>query len=379
MERCRTELLHPVEMTGHIAAWAGLIERCLEPSVFNEPAFALPAARHIPSFARPRFLLVWDEQAQGDPVLIGLCPVKISRFGWAGMPVSAWMHDQATAAFPLLDRDAAKRALSAMLQHVAKAPGRPAAVFFQGLPKDGATAQLLRRQAEWITLPVELRTRAVLWRGGQPTMPAKARKELRRQSRRLSDQGDLRWESARSVETIGADVERFLALEAKGWKGRRGTALLQSDHLRTFTRCMTIGLAASGQCRIDGLTLDGQPVAMAIVLRSRDRAYYWKTAYDEAFRRLSPGVQLTLAITEAQRKEAGLSMTDSCAVPGHTMIDRVWRARMEVVDVMLATRGRGVGFVMTVRLERSRRFLKRMIKRGLSMARLRRLRGGTVT
>ena len=42
---------------------------------------------------------------------------------------------------------------------------------------------------------------------------------------------------------------------------------------------------------------DGHPVAASITLRSGNAAWFWKIAYDEAFARASPGVQLTLDLT----------------------------------------------------------------------------------
>ena len=62
----------------------------------------------------------------------------------------------------------------------------------------------------------------------------------------------------------------------------------------------------------------------ALVLRSGDRAFYWKTAYDEAYAEYSPGVQLTLELSRAQQRDQRSSLTDSCAIEGHPMIDRLW-------------------------------------------------------
>ena len=44
------------------------------------------------------------------------------------------------------------------------------------------------------------------------------------------------------------------------------------------------------------LTIDDRPIAAAITLFSGDRAWFWKTAYDEEHARCSPGVQLALDV-----------------------------------------------------------------------------------
>ena len=61
-----------------------------------------------------------------------------------------------------------------------------------------------------------------------------------------------------------------------------------------------------------------------------------KIAYDEAFAKFSPGVMLVLDATEALFAEPQLKLVDSCAIPGHPMIDRIWRDRIEMVDVLVA-------------------------------------------
>ena len=57
-------------------------------------------------------------------------------------------------------------------------------------------------------------------------------------------------------------------------------------------------LAADGHARIDRLMQNGRPLAATITLRSGTSAWFWKIAYDEEVARASPGVQLTLDVTE---------------------------------------------------------------------------------
>ncbi|MCW6508943.1 GNAT family N-acetyltransferase [Lichenifustis flavocetrariae] len=361
-EAIRVACLDATEVAAHVQAWADLSRRCLEPSVFNEPGFALPAARFIPSRRRPRFLLAWDES---DPVrLIGLCCILEPVPFW---PVAAWLHPQATAAFPLLDKVEAPRALAALLDWTRRRPWRLPGFLVQGVPADAETARLFRTLPHWDTMEIERRSRAVL-RAGDP-LPSPAGKEFRRQARRLAEQGA--WiESIGSPETaMGEALDDFLRLEAEGWKGRRGTALVQSACLARFVRSMVLELAVSGSCRIDRLVVDGRPVAAGIVLRSQSRAYFWKTAYDEASARLSPGLHLADAIGRIQLEDREMILTDSCAIPDHAMIDRLWPGRINVVDLLVGQRG---GFPPTFRaagrMERMRRRFRSFGKKLLAAA-----------
>src|SRR3546814_11561232 len=53
---------------------------------------------------------------------------------------------------------------------------------------------------------------------------AKKRKELRRQANRLAEQGAVTIRHWRAGEALDAWVDAFLDLEARGWKGRAGSA-----------------------------------------------------------------------------------------------------------------------------------------------------------
>ena len=64
-------------------------------------------------------------------------------------------------------------------------------------------------------------------------------KELRRQRHRLSDHGAVRFDVARTPRAVAVALETFLALEAGGWKGQRGTALSQHAGDAAFIRRAT--------------------------------------------------------------------------------------------------------------------------------------------
>jgi hypothetical protein len=75
---------------------------------------------------------------------------------------------------------------------------------------------------------------------------------------------------------------------------------------------------------------------MGIVLISEDQACFWKIAYDEDFAAYSPGIQFVLAFSKHQSAQADIALTDSCAIPNHPMIDRLWPERQNMVDMLIA-------------------------------------------
>ena len=126
--------------------------------------------------------------------------------------------------------------------------------------------------------------------------------------------------------------EDFLALEASGWKGREGTALLGSAADAQYVRGMIEALAADGAVAIHSLTLDGRPVSMQVVLRSGRTAFTWKTAYDEALHDFSPGALLLEDYTASLLANQSIDQVDSCAFDD-TGYMSAWQERAALAQV----------------------------------------------
>ncbi len=337
------ELLDPSAAAAHVSAWNGLLDRCLEDNVFLDPAFSLTAASHCEARQRPGFILVWDGTSLAHRSLIAVCPIALPRNPLRRL-ATGWVHDLTALGVPLLDRDHAATALKAVLAFMAaRWPGR-GAMLFEAIPADGPTAALLRHVAEATGRDMAVTEhwhRAVLRLRGAPNqaglnaISAKAGKEVRRQARRLADLGRLSYARLRGDDLDGA-TEQFLALEAGGWKGRAGTALLRAASRAAFARTMIRLLGQRSRCSIHRLALDEAPIAMAVVLSCGRTDYLWKIAYAEDLARFSPGVQLVLALSETQKRDGRALVTDSCAVPDHPMIDRLWRDRLTMQHVAVA-------------------------------------------
>ena len=329
-EGLRVEVVALAGMARLLEAWQALADRCLEANIFSEPAFAMAAALHLAPPPGPSFVLAWRDRDRAAPRLVGLCIVTRSRLR---SRAAAFSHPQATAAFPVLDRDDAAAALQSLLEAIAGSAGHPAALLLQGVPAEGPTATLIRSSLPQ-TRTMEARTRAVLRPGGSPV---KVGKEMRRQGRRMGELGSVHMNAAIDQDDIGAARAAFLDLEAQGWKGRSGTALGQTEATRAFVTAALDSLAAQGRCRVESLRVDDRLVAAAIVLHGPGQAWFWKIAYDEALGRFSPGVQLTVALSGTLLDDPSLKLVDSCAVAGHAMIDRLWPDRITVVDLLVPT------------------------------------------
>ena len=317
------EIIDPADAEGLRAPWRALADRA-EPNAFADPDFLLPLVAHCAP-KRLKFVVVWADADRAS--LIGLAAVAPPPIALGLARV--WMHALAAGPALLVDPAHVEGALSALMAALSAARAG-AGLLIPHVETETALIAALRARDHRL---VARTARAALPCGRNANfdghLPQKRKKEWGRQRRRLADGGAL------EHSATGQDIEPFLILEAAGWKGKRGTALAQSADLAAFARQMAKNFAARGAIAIHTLRRGGAPFAAGIVLRSDRRAYYWKTAFDETVAALSPGVQLTLAMSARLETDPGLDLVDSCAIADHPMIDRLWPARIALDDIAL--------------------------------------------
>jgi len=90
--------------------------------------------------------------------------------------------------------------------------------------------------------------------------------------------------AATTPDDAARALEIFLALEASGWKGRRGTALANNAGNAAFIRRAVREGAARGSCEIVTLHAGAvMPVARRHRAAPSRRAFYFKMGVDERF------------------------------------------------------------------------------------------------
>jgi CelD/BcsL family acetyltransferase involved in cellulose biosynthesis len=327
--------------------WRRLAESAVEPNGYYLPDWELAVNASARGRTGTSALIAQIEtENDGAARLIGLMPVvAMSRAYKIPLPALVSGHPYGTLCTPLLDRDMAPDAAAQLLQAARNAGAR--ALILREVALDGAAMKAfdeVLRQEDLRPRVLQSHLRASLdaTRGAEEllreALGPKKLKELRRQRHRLAQYGAVRFEVARRPEAVAAALETFLRLEASGWKGKRGTALMQDDGDASFIRRAAPALAANSQCEIVTLHADIMPVAAAIVLRHQDRAFYFKLGIDERFAKFSPGVQLTLELTRHLCADPAIASADSMASPDHPMINPIWRGRFAIGDVLIPLR-----------------------------------------
>jgi CelD/BcsL family acetyltransferase involved in cellulose biosynthesis len=135
---------------------------------------------------------------------------------------------------------------------------------------------------------------------------------LRRRMRRLEERGAVsyrRLHAGAPCEEVDLFLGRFFALEAAGWKGRKGTAIARDPRLVAFYRGVAHAGAREGWLALRSLELDGLPVAMHLGLLHRGVYALPKPTYDEALAACSPG-QLLFREVLAECEASGLTELD---------------------------------------------------------------------
>lgn len=325
--------------------WRALSARATEPNGYYLPDWELAINASARGRGDVAALRAWSDAAE----LTGLMPViSMWRAYRIPLPVLVSADPYGTLSTPLLDCDHAEQAAAEILHQARQAgahalvlrdtslDGAAIAAFAAALRRDGARPRLLASH---------VRAALDATRDGdellREALGHKKLKELRRQRNRLAEHGEVRFEIARTPDDVAAAIETFLILEASGWKGKRGTALVQDAGDAAFIRRATPALAAIGQCEIVTLKAGAVAVAAAVVLRHQDRAFYFKLGVDERFSKLSPGVQLTLDLTRHLCADPAIALADSTANPDHPMINPIWRKRLAIGDVLLPLRRGG--------------------------------------
>lgn len=168
-------------------------------------------------------------------------------------------------------------------------------------------------------------------------------KDIQRTLRRLEEAGEVQFERATDPALVRQRIDQFLAIEHAGWKGNAGTSFLSDAEHALFAR--QAFCPKSGQTSVDSLLLNGQPIALSINMRSGDTIFTPKCAYDESFRKYSPGLVLEYLVVEAfYGRNDCTEMDSSTTVDGH-VIQALWNSDAPMGTLVVGPPDWGTDFI----------------------------------
>jgi CelD/BcsL family acetyltransferase involved in cellulose biosynthesis len=142
------------------------------------------------------------------------------------------------------------------------------------------------------------------WAEQEGRVSARRRADLRRKRRAAEKLGPLALEDCRPAPgELEPLLEEALRIEASGWKGRAGTALVHDRARAAFYRAYLRFAAAEGLVRIFFLRVGDRRVAVQVYAEYARRLWQIKVGYDEAFARISPGMLLTREVVGAAARD----------------------------------------------------------------------------
>ncbi|HJW79466.1 MAG TPA: GNAT family N-acetyltransferase [Beijerinckiaceae bacterium] len=337
------EIVDADAFAGLALPWRALVAEAAEPNVFMEPALVL-AAQLADRSTPIKVLLGWRSGPDGRQ-LAGAWAFAVRKGVLPRLQAPA--APLAALASPVIRSDCVEDVLESWFQALADSRALPKILELRAMPDEGpirdALDRVVRRHRS-NCLAIERRERAVL-RSSLPgaaylerSVSGSRRRKLRQLRSRLARKGAVAYHHHTGPEAVALATEAFLALEARGWKGRRGSAVGCDERLAAFTRAAMAGLSAEGLAAVTSLTLDGEPVSMGVVLRSGGTAYTWKIAYEEAAAAFSPGYLLALEDTAAFLADDTVAEVDSCASADFGIMAEVWSERKSVADFYIDVR-----------------------------------------
>ena len=321
------------------ARWRALEKSSGGHSASASPPWLLAAMDELPEGERPRPL------ALSSPTggLAAMAGVRVSRRLWplAKITTTRW-GEFFFSGQPLVARGREEEALRGLLER-ARQMGAPA-LELAAIDADGPLLAAARRLAgkgrlrlavmdEWQRAALEATRGPGQW--WQEDISRRRRKEWNRLARRLAEKGEVTFEALAPGDDHGEWLAAFLELEKSGWKGKAGTAIACNEAHRRFVEKALAAFAAGGRLRFWRLRLDGETIATLFGFLTGDRLWLGKMAYDERWAEWSPGVLMMLEATRDILADGRIALADSCADPGHPMIERIWKQRIGLADVLI--------------------------------------------
>lgn len=332
----QAEILDREALAGITLAWQALCTRAAEDNVYYSPRYAQALLQTVESHSNLRFAAAWD-----GPELIGLLPFTQPELAlpYVRRVGRAWTSAYTFSGTPLLDATRSTEAAAALIDALADVS--EGEWIIPSVNVEGEACHAMLRVLERKALPfafIGSFQRASLSGGTsfdghmQHCVPPKRRKELARTRRRLESLGPVEHQVHRFGGNLSDAVEAFLGIEARGWKGERGTALACDARSREFARRAFAGSESDSICRTDVLSLNGTPIAVSIAVLAGTTGFTVKCTYDESYRSFSPGLLLEVEVIRSFLTDRWASRLDAATAGSH-VIDSLWPGRVEVADL----------------------------------------------
>jgi CelD/BcsL family acetyltransferase involved in cellulose biosynthesis len=182
----------------------------------------------------------------------------------------------------------------------------------------------------------------------------KSQQTMRRSERRLQDIGTFEYSDNRGCGDIDIQIDEFLDLESRGWKGRHGVAVLSYGH-RDLIKGILREAHQRNRLSLLTLRIGGQLIAARCVILSPPGSFLFKLTYDEteAYAQRSPGLLLELEAIRRLHSDDdllgdGIKWMDTCAAPNSAIFPRTRSEPLTIHRHVIARRQTSASIVLAL-------------------------------
>jgi CelD/BcsL family acetyltransferase involved in cellulose biosynthesis len=331
-KRATVRLVEATQLEDHLESWRGLAKEAITPNPFYEPWTLLSALGHLRDQGDLRFLLVvGPANKNGTEALWGFFPLELQSkcLRLPVRTVAFWQHRYCFLAAPLVDRRHVYEVLDSFWRWFEQNPLGCNVLDTNYLPADGPFHQIWSDFTIGRSLHV-LNEHPRAFQAPAQTIDSyiaglfspDRRSENVRKERRLRELGAVEYQLLDNLEGVDAWLDEFIRLEAAGWKGGpEGDAFAKQAADCAYLRAIIRAGFEEKRVSLLSLRLDGRAIAMRSVFISGCDAFAFKSTYDEAFSKYSPGLLLVLEHLRRLFGERGIERMDTCTAPRHPMHD----------------------------------------------------------
>lgn len=336
------------DLQPHLADLQRLADSAVEPNAFYEPWMLVPALRWLYPTRGLQMVLVFRPIESGtQPRLIGFFPLEVKNV-YNHFPVktlSLWRHKFCYLCTPLLHRQYAREALAALMTWI-ESKNRQGKILEFGQVRGEGPAHDLIVERLWTnanpTLVDARWVRPCMYRASSAqdyldrSLSTRHQKDLQKKEKKLCQVGKVKHSSPENVADAGRWIQRFLIMEAKGWRGRRGLAVSSQASCSQFFQEAMKNAWDAGRLRMIGLTLDSSLIAIKINLACTGGAFAFMITYDEAYSAYSPGLLLEVENIRRFHQDASSTWMDSCADQNSPLFTRVWSDKRTIETLLIS-------------------------------------------
>jgi CelD/BcsL family acetyltransferase involved in cellulose biosynthesis len=246
-------------------------------------------------------LLAWS-----GSTLTAAAPLMRSRRTLSGIPVRAIHSLGMNVGFADLLRDPARPSDLVPVLEAALRDARSDVMLLRGTASGSAKESWIRgwladAGCRFDAIPrgeyyMDTRDGIESYRSGRPSRLLRG---AERRARQLSERGVVRFDRVRGRGPWEKPLEEAFSVSLRSWKAREGSAVGQQPSFRTFLSELVTRFGATDEAELCLLRLSGAAIAFRVGVSDRAVFVDQEIAFDEDWRRYSPGTLVALHSDEA--------------------------------------------------------------------------------